>query len=158
MREWVNVNAEHYPGLRGEHLVGGITTMPANAPFPAYKDVDMHLAFDESSPILSPQGPFPNMLETTHASLMLEGGYKPITEYESAEVVLANPEIVHHLTVDSILYDPEGFLATLQPQVKRDYARRQWVLARLEHERRELQGVLNRLPLVCIQGVNRRWS
>jgi hypothetical protein len=27
MREWVNVNAEQYPGLRGAHLAGGITTM-----------------------------------------------------------------------------------------------------------------------------------
>jgi hypothetical protein len=26
MREWVNVNAEQYPGLRGAHLAGGITT------------------------------------------------------------------------------------------------------------------------------------
>lgn len=67
------------------------------------KDVDMHLIFDEGSPILTPRGPFPHVLETAYKGLMLEGGYKPITEYASAVVVLANPEIAHHLTVDSIL-------------------------------------------------------
>jgi hypothetical protein len=144
VKEWINAHVESFPGLRGAHLVGGITTMQEEALFPAYKDVDMHLIFEEGSSHLSPKGPIPNALETEHEGLMLEGGFKAIREYESAEVILANPEIAHHLTVNSILYDPNELLRALSVQVTRDYARRQWVMARLEYEHRGIQSIYER--------------
>lgn len=149
VREWVNNHIESYPGLQGAHLVGGITTMPDDAPFPAHRDVDMHFIFDEGSSYLSQHGPFPNALETEHDGLMLEGGYKSISEYATANVVLANPEIAHHLTVNSILYDPNGLLEILQTQITRDYARRQWVMARLEFEHRGIQSVYQRRAMAA---------
>ncbi len=57
-RTWVDVNLREWPGLRAAHLVGGITTMPADAPFPAAKDVDLHLILDEGSPALRRMGGF----------------------------------------------------------------------------------------------------
>jgi hypothetical protein len=146
--EWVTANRSHWLGLRAAHLVGGITTMPDGAPFPAYKDVDIHLIFDAGSPMLESHGPFINILEVPYDGLILEAGLKPVTDYRSAEAVLANPEIAHHLTVDSVLYDPDGMLAGLRPVVTREYARRKWVLARIEYERNGLRGVLdNVLPM-----------
>lgn len=41
--EWLAHNLAQYPGLRAAHFVGSITTMPDEAHFPAYKDVDLHL-------------------------------------------------------------------------------------------------------------------
>ena len=147
-RKWVEGNAEKFDGLRAVHLVGGITTMSPDEAFPLYKDVDLHLIFDDDSPGLEPRGPFPHVLERSHEGLMLEGGYRPISEYRSPEVVLANPEIAHHLTVDSVIHDPDGLLSALEPAVRAEYARRRWVGARLEHERRGLAGVSDMRPMV----------
>lgn len=148
-REWVAVNLERWPGLRAAHLVGGITTMPADAPFPAHKDVDMHLIFDEGSPALQLQaeGPFLNIVEAEYQGLLIEAGIKSVGEYRSAQAVLANPEIAHHLTADSLLYDPSGLLAGLQEPVRREFPRRRWVLARVAHERNGLRGALELLPV-----------
>jgi hypothetical protein len=136
MRTWVADNANRYPHLCAAHLVGSITTMAEQMPFPDDKDVDLLLIFEPDSPALAHHGPFSNNLEFLHKGLMVEGGLKSATEYRDAEAVLANPEVAHHLTVDSILYDPQGRLTAMQPRIKREYNRRCWVQARVAHERR----------------------
>lgn len=147
-RTWVDANLREWPGLRAAHLVGGITTMPGDAPFPASKDVDVHLIFAEGSPALEGEGPFANIIEASFGGVSIEAGVKSDVEYESAAAVLANPEIAYHLTVDIVLYDPSGLLRDLQEEVRREYPRRRWVCARLDHERRGLAGALAMLPMV----------
>jgi hypothetical protein len=137
---WVSENVNQWPGIAGAHLVGGITTMPDDAPFPSHKDVDVHLIFDAGSRMLEPTGPFANMLEVPYNGILIEAGIKPVSDYASAEEVLANPEIAHHLTVDSVLYDPKGWLRDLQEQVKVEYPRRRLVQARIDFERKGLAG------------------
>lgn len=141
-KTWVETNLEGWPGLCAAHLVGGITTMPDDAPFPLYKDVDLHLIFDVGSPALVPAGPFPTILEVPYDGISLEAGLKSVAEYGCAEAVLANPEIAHHLTLDSVLHDPDGLLHGLQDEVRREYPRRCWVAARIQHEREGLAGAL----------------
>jgi hypothetical protein len=143
-RTWVESYRRRWPGLRAAHLVGGITTMADDAPFPATKDIDVHLIFADDDPVLA-GGPWASMVEEAHDGLMIEAGLKPVSLYASAEAVLANPEIAHHLTVDSILYDPNNLLADLQPAVRRDYRRRQWVCARVAYERQALHQALGML-------------
>ena len=146
-RAWVEANLEHWPSLRAAHLVGSITTMPDAATFPAHKDVDLHLIFDPDSPMLIPTGPFPTMIEVAHDGLLIEAGLKSVEEYRSPEVVLANPEIAHHLTVDSAVYDPSGLLRDLQGPVRRAFSRPQWIARRLDHERAGLAGAFAMLPM-----------
>jgi hypothetical protein len=146
-REWVESNQQQWPGLRGAHLVGGITSMAEDAAFPASKDVDMHLVFDENSPSLQPAGPFFNVLEVQYDGIPIEAGIKSVAEYSSPEAVLGNPEIAYHLTVDSVLFDPIGLLGGLQEPVRREYRRRQWVIARLDYERKGLAGALGLVPM-----------
>ncbi len=148
-REWVAVNLDQWPGLRAAHLVGGLTTMPDDAPFPSHKDVDVHLVFDEDSPALLPAGPFPPILEVSAGGLAIEAGLKSVAEYRSAAAVLANPEIAYHLTVDSLLHDPSGLLRDLRDEVVRDYPRRRWVHARIDHERAGLADALALRPMVA---------
>jgi len=136
MQTWVADNAHQYPGLQFAHLVGSITPMADDTPFPLEKDVDLHLVFAPGSPALAPNGPYSSNLEFLHEGLMVEVGLKPVSEYQDTETILANPEIAHHLTLDSILYDPQGTLAAMMPQVKEEYNHRRWVQARIEHERR----------------------
>lgn len=153
-REWIELNREQYPGLRAAHLVGSITGMPFDAPFPTYKDLDFHLICSNDSPSLIRQGPFAPIVETSHRGVVLEGGLKPISDYRSAEAVVANPEIAHHLTLDSILYDPHQLLAGLQPEVRREYPRRSWVLERIAYEQRGLNGILDLLPVARQMGLS----
>jgi hypothetical protein len=147
-RAWVEANAPAWPGLRAAHLVGGITSLPDEAPFPATKDVDLHLIVDEASATLEADGPGPNLLEVTYGGLAIEAGVKSETDYASAEVVLANPEIAYHLIVDSVLFDPTGWLRSLQEPVRRNYRRRRWVQARLAYERQGFAGALDLLRSV----------
>lgn len=148
VKEWTAAHLQDYPGLVATHLVGGITTTPNDVPFPLYKDVDFHLIFPDGSPTLQHDGPFSNNLELFYNGLMLEGGLKSVAEYQSSEAVLSNPEIAHHLTVASnILYDPTGLLHTLHKRVVREYARRQWVVARIEHERTGINHALGLMPM-----------
>lgn len=147
-RAWVvgHVLAGDWPGLRAAHLVGGVTAMPLNAQFPPEKDVDLHLIFTEGSPLLDVEQAGQHILEESFAGYAMEAGLKPRHDYRSAEAVLANPEIAYHLTVDSVLYDPEGILGALQPAVRREYAKRPWVLARIDHEHAGLARVFTMLP------------
>jgi hypothetical protein len=136
-REWVAANRGDWPGLVAAHLVGGITSLPDDAPFPATKDVDLHLIVADDSPLLE-QGPWGGIIAASSRGLAMEAGIKPVADYRSAAAVLANPEIAHHLLGDAVLFDPEGLLRRLLPDVRVDYARRHWVEARLSFERRGL--------------------
>ncbi len=146
-RSWIQSNLSEWPGLRAAHLVGGITALPPTAPFPPTKDVDIHLVFDEGSPALQPPGPFMAIIETAYEGILIEAGIKSVADYVSAEAVLANPEIAHHLTLDTILYDPTGFLSDLQAAVRDEFADPQWVQARIEHERRGVAEALAMRPM-----------
>ncbi len=158
VKTWLHSNLDHYPGLIGAHLVGSITSLLDEAPYPDYKDVDVLLIFEDGSPALQPANPFEANLELSVGGLMLEGGLKPKSGYASAEAVLTNPEIAYHLTRNSILYDPQGFLCDLQPAVQQEYPRRPWVKARCAFERYGLDGVLNMLPAVQQQPNSAVWE
>ncbi len=134
-KEWVAENVSAWPGLRAAHLVGSVAAAPDDAPFPAHKDVDMHLVFDEGSSMLIPRGPFLHPIETEYRGLMIEAGIKPVADYRTPEAVLANPEIADHLLADSTLYDPDSLLAGLRPAVQEQFACRRWVQARCQAER-----------------------
>jgi hypothetical protein len=142
-KQWVQDNLQAWPGLRAAHLVGSVAAAPDDVPFPAYKDVDMHLIFDDSSDMLVPRGPFLHPIEAEYRGLMIEAGLKPLADYRSPEAVLANPEIADHLLADSTLHDPDGLLAALRPAVQEQFARRRWVQARCEQERIGLSGSLS---------------
>lgn len=145
-RAWIEANRDRWPGLEAAHLVGSITGMADDAPFPAHKDVDLQLIFADGSPALTSDGPFMNIVEEPYQGLLIEAGIKSWADYTSAEAVLANAEIAHHLTLESVLYDPRGSLRALQDPVRRQYRERRWVQARVEYERRGLMGALEMVP------------
>jgi hypothetical protein len=144
---WLEANRERWPELRAAHLVGGVTSMLDDEPFPASKDLDLHLVLDAGSPLLEQMGPIQNLIEEEFEGLAIEAGPKSIDDYSAAGVVLANPEIAHHLTTDCILYDPAGLLAGLQPEVRRRYADRKWVEARVNREREGFEAALAMRPM-----------
>jgi len=135
-KEWVRIQAERFPGFLGAHLMGGITSMAASDPFPTYRDVDLHIILKDDTDI-----PGENA-EVLYKELMIEAGFRRQTDYSTPEVVLANPVIASHMAMPSILSDPNGFLTRLHEVVAREYARRKWVQARCEAEKREAFGML----------------
>jgi hypothetical protein len=135
-KEWVRMQAEQFPGFLGAHLMGGITSMAASDPFPAYRDVDLHIVLNDDTNI-----PGENA-EVLYKGLMIEAGFRQQADYSSSEVVLANPVIANHIAVPSILSDPSGFLTRLHEEVAREYAQRKWVQERCKAEKREAFSML----------------
>lgn len=121
-REWVETEGSQTPGFCGAHLMGALNYAPRDAPFPAYKDVDLNLV------VKGAPGGEPH--EILYRGLILEYGALDVERYRSPATVLSDPGLASNLAVDSILSDPRGKLAMLQSVVEREYAQRKWVQAR----------------------------
>jgi hypothetical protein len=129
-REWVDLHGSRVPGFRGAHLMGSILSMPKDALFPPYKDVDIMLVLEN---IQGEQEEY--ALEISYHGFILECGALSIEQYRSPEKVLSNPELACNLAVKSILSDPTSLLIPLQAVVAGEYARRKWVRARCTYEK-----------------------
>jgi hypothetical protein len=127
------------PGFCGAYLTGGINAMPPDAPFPLYRDVDMHIVLEEGGKSTQ------DNLELEYEGLILECGFKGRAEYHPPESVLANPHIAPNLAVDSILSDPTGLLKKTHQVVAKELARRRWVVARSDYEKKRALGHLEQL-------------
>ncbi len=142
VREWFERHGRYMRGCRAAHLMGGITALPHDAPFATYRDVDIAIITSEEPKDAE------DLLEVSYRNLIIEGGFYRPDRYHSAEGLLASPELAPHLAVDSVLYDPEGLLAGVQPIVAREYPRRRWVMARCEWEKRDALQMLDQLEHV----------
>lgn len=132
-REWVEREGSQTPGFCGAHLMGALNYAPRDAPFPAYKDVDLNLVV-QGAPGGEPH-------EVFYQGLILEYGTLDVERYRSPATVLSDPGLASNLAVDSILADPRGMLAPLQSAVARQYAQRRWVQARCASAKNDvLQG------------------
>jgi hypothetical protein len=125
---WVDREGRQIPGFSGAHLMGSILTMPHNASFPPYRDVDINIVVDDAAHTTA-------TYDVAAGGLMLEYSTVSIAHYRSPEDVLANPELAANLAVDGILADPHGVLAPLHQAVAAQYAQRRWVLARCTYEK-----------------------
>jgi hypothetical protein len=137
--KWVELYGSQTPGFCGAHLTGGINTMPPDARFPLYRDVDLIMVLQEGGKSTEEN------LELAYEGLILECGFKGLEEYRSPERVLANPHVAHDFATDSILSDPTGLLAETQDVITREFARRRWVLARCDYEKQRALGHLEEL-------------
>ncbi len=130
-KDWVETHGRHVPGFCGAHLMGGLTYAPKDAPFADYRDIDLNIVLQDA-----PGGEVHDLL---YQGRILEYGVVGLDRYRSAEAILSDIELASNLAVDSILADPLGLLAGLQPTVARDYARRQWVVARCDQMKNAAQ-------------------
>jgi hypothetical protein len=113
-------------GFRGAHLMGSINHMAPDVEFPPYRDVDMHVIVDGSE----------WTDDLYYRGINLEYAAVDVARYSTPETVLADAEIASNLAVNSILLDPSGMLTALHSAVARDFARRKWVVARCNFEKR----------------------
>jgi hypothetical protein len=133
--EWVELYGRHTPGFCGAHLMGGITTLPKDAEFPTYRDVDVNMVLHDLEQR--------EIQDFAYKGLIMECGLFSLEEYRSLADVLASPELAPNLVVDSLLADPTGMLARLHQAVAQEYPRSEWVSARCEYMKRGVVQALN---------------
>ena len=146
-REWVEGYAASHPEFRGAHLMGGVLRLPKEAPFPATSDLDISLVVEVppgSEHEVNADGEQGLPIDELYHGVPIEAGRRSTAVYSSAERVLMNAQQAANLSVDSILVDPHGLLARIQPIVAAEYARRRWVTARCEWEKRHIVDAIGR--------------
>ena len=129
-KEWIGVEGSQMPGFLGAHLGGSLSSLAKEAPFPLYRDLDLY--------IVSQSEKDRHIRPYLHKGLMVDAQYSSPKYYQSPEIILANPHLAYHIAAGAILSDPTGMLQALHQTVKKAYARRQWVAARIEYEKQEL--------------------
>jgi hypothetical protein len=127
VREWVDLSARSLPGFAGAYLWGGITALPADAPFHLYRDVDVVVVLSSGAP--------DEEQEVDYRGLILEVIWKNLEDHRDAQAILANPSDGPNMAATQILADPTGILTPLQQAVAADYKRRRWIQARCEAEK-----------------------
>ena len=141
VREWVDLHARHLPDFAGAYLWGGITALPADAPFPLYRDVDIVVVVTQDSQ--------DETREVFYRGIMLEVILKNLAAHQDAEALLANPSDGPNLATTQILADPTGILVPLQQTVAAEYRRRRWIEARCAAEKATVEQQLIALRQVA---------
>lgn len=137
-RQWIQEKYGNRPDFAGAHLVGSLHHMPLEAPFAAYRDVDLAILLDS----ITEQ----EIDDALYEGLILEAILAPASRYESAEQLLGDACNASILAADhSILLDPKGKLAPLAAQVRAEYPRRKWVTARRDDMLKEARKALDDL-------------
>jgi len=137
LQDWVKEHSSHIPGYRAAHLIGSITHMVAGAVYPYYDQIHVSVILENDS-----DKPKTNLI--IYQGISIVCSYRFCHEY-SLESVLSHPELTAHLVAESVLDDPQGFLTSLQRQIRRRYDLPQWIQARCEFEYRSLLVMLERM-------------
>lgn len=134
VREWVELHARHLPQFAGAYLWGGITALPADAPFQLHRDVDVVVVLTH--------GAQDDNLEIVYRDLILEVIWLDLAAHQDIAAVLANPSLGPNMATTHILADPTGTLAPLHQAVAADYRRRRWIKARCDAEKAAVERLL----------------
>jgi hypothetical protein len=132
VHEWIDLHGQHLPGFCGAYLFGSIATMPPDAQFAPYRDVDLIVVLDTGTRTTDEN------LEVFYKGLMLEVGFIGLDEHRDAEDILARPDRAGTMAKTRILADPMGILTPLQLEVRRSYTEPQWIAARCRVEKQAL--------------------
>jgi hypothetical protein len=137
-RSWAAEYGARLPGFQGAHLMGGLSTLPDDAPFPTYRDVDIAVVVDGADDEQPP-------IQQHYRGLMIEAGHYPPSRYQSATQVLADPALAPHLAAGRVLADPHSLLRALQLEVAHAYTQPEWVAARCGAAKRQALALLAEL-------------
>jgi hypothetical protein len=126
-RAWISDQGVRIPGFCGAHLMGSTLSMPSDAEFPSYGDLDFNIVVEGDQPT-----------ETYNVlcnGVILEYSIVSRAQYTTPEAVLANPELAWNLAQPGVLVDHDGALTALNAAVSRQYGERRWVMARCAAEK-----------------------
>ena len=124
-QKWVEAKASQLPGFVGAFFVGSTNWMHDDDPMPPASDLDIHIVLDTDK--------LPTRFnELGYGDLLLDIAYTLLDDVRSPQAVLSKYPLAPHFTRPCIITDPTGHLGQIQAVVVEEYARRKWVLARVE--------------------------
>ncbi|HEX8919526.1 MAG TPA: hypothetical protein VF898_13570 [Chloroflexota bacterium] len=141
VQEWVDGHGRQIPGYCGAYLFGSIATLPPDAPFATYRDVDVIVVLDSGTRSTD------DNLEVLYKGLMLEVGFIGLDEHRSADALLARPDRAGNFACTRILGDPTGLLVRVQQEVKESFAERRWIAARCDAQKQGLSASLDAMSV-----------
>ncbi len=121
---WAKEFAANEPNVIAIHSMGSINYLPPGDEFAAFRDIDMNVVSTAAS------GWTVHNLEWN--GLLIEYGLVSAGKYESAEKLLASPELAGNVSQESILYDKTGQLTEISRAVESNYRDPKWILARCD--------------------------
>lgn len=136
-QEWVEQYASHLAGFQGAYLSGSFVTASSGESWPRTSDIDIVVITGGEPPEKKP-GKFP------YRGALLEVTLIPMREYASKEHILSTHYLAFELNAGVLLADPMGWLHPLHEQVKAEYGKEQWVLARCHSFIDRIQSGVNR--------------
>lgn len=134
---WVREVGVRLPGFRAAHLSGSLARMHEEDEHPDYSDIDIYCVMEAGAE-------FPQRKFDYHGALV-ETVARPLSDYASPESVLSNPYLAPAFLADGALYDSEGSLSGIYPAVREHYAEKQWLEARYNTVRAEVEGIAGSL-------------
>ena len=135
--EWVQTVATGDPLFAGAVLHGSANWLPDDAEIAPTSDLDIMVIRTGDDGVTKP-GKF------VYRDLLLEVSYLQWGDISDREELLANYQLVGSFAGGQPLSDPNGRLTTLISDIALRYARREWVLARVE---RACQRAVNAFPV-----------
>ncbi len=126
--DWLARNGAALPGFAGAFITGSANWRPDDAPYSLTSDVDIMIVHDGTQE--------PGTLgKFMHRNVLVDVGAIEMERIDAPEKVLRHHGIAGNFARDCVLADPTGWLTELQSAVSRDFAKREWVLARIEDAR-----------------------
>ena len=133
-KDWVEAEAPNIPNFRGAFLSGSVIWKGNDEPQPPTSDVDLKVVVDMVDPeAIEQQGLIQKY--RSYKGILLETTYSPFQRFSSPEKVLADFAYAAHFTRPNIISDPSGDLSKIHKEVSEQFARKKWVIKRIEGER-----------------------
>ena len=125
-QQWVETQASEMPDFAGAYICGSVNWMNDDDVMPSTSDFDIRVVLNSDT--------VPHTFNKfLFDDVLLEVSYVSFGEVNTPEAVLSNYHTAGHFTRACILGDPENHLAEIQKVVKKAFARRKWVQARVDH-------------------------
>ena len=120
--KWVNEIGSKGEDFLGAYISGSTAEMADDAELPETSDVDIIVV--TGKPTTLKLGKF------KYEGILLEVTQIPQEEFASIEEVLISHHLANSLKRNTILLDPTGYLTSLQSQVSKHFAEKEWVIRR----------------------------
>jgi predicted nucleotidyltransferase len=120
--KWVNEIGSKGEDFLGAYISGSTAEMADDAELPETSDVDIIVV--TGKPTTLKLGKF------KYEGILLEVTQIPQEEFASVEEVLISHHLANSLKRNTILLDPTGYLTSLQSQVSKHFAEKEWVIRR----------------------------
>ena len=133
-KDWVEAEAPNIPNFRAAFLNGSILWKDDHELQPETSDVDLKILMDVDEPEWIHEHGLIQQ-KRAYKGIILETTFSPFKEFSTPERVLADFVWAAQFSVPNILSDPSGELSVLQKTVAAQFARKKWVIKRIEGAR-----------------------